>query len=71
MKEIQKSLPIARAELDAQIRTLINNTKMPFCIIEYVIKDIYNEVRTMAAQELKVEVERYTETAKNEKTESE
>ena len=71
MKEIQKSLPIARAELDTQIRTLINNTKMPFCIIEYVIKDIYNEVRTMAAQELKVEVERYTETAKNEKTESE
>jgi hypothetical protein len=65
MKEIQKSLPIIRAEFDTQLRMLVNSTKLPFCVIAPVLKDVYFEVSAMADSELKVEVERYTNAMKN------
>lgn len=72
MKEIPKSLPVAMHEFDTKLKLLINDTKMPFCVIQAVLKDVYMEVKGMADKEIQVEVARYNEAMKNnEKTGSE
>lgn len=50
---------VARAEFMKDISDLINNTKLPFFVIEYILKDVIAEVKSAAQQQYEYDREQY------------
>lgn len=48
---IQKPLPVAKQEFLENVVKLINGSNLPVFVIEYIINDIYSEVKSAAQKE--------------------
>lgn len=55
----KKPLSIARNDLMNSMVDAINNSYLPIMIVEYVVKDLYMEVRAMAQKQYDKEQEEY------------
>lgn len=55
----KKPLSVARNDLMNNMVDAINNSYLPIMIVEYVVKDLYMEVRAMAQKQYDKEQEEY------------
>lgn len=55
----KKPLSVARNDLMNSMVDAINNSYLPIMIVEYVVKDLYMEVRAMAQKQYDKEQEEY------------
>lgn len=56
---IQKPLSVARNDLMSDMVDAINNSHLPIMIVEYVVKDLYMDIRAMAQKQYDKEQEEY------------
>lgn len=49
-------ISVLKYSLENNLRDLINNCGLPMCVIECVIKDVYNEVHMLAKEELEIDL---------------
>lgn len=55
----QKPLSVARNDLMSDMVDAINNSHLPIMIVEYVVKDLYMDIRAMAQKQYDKEQEEY------------
>lgn len=55
----KKPLSVARNDLMNNMVDAINNSYLPIMIVEYVVKDLYMEVRAMAQKQYDKEQDEY------------
>lgn len=58
---IQKPISMIKNELTEQFVNSINNSGLPLCIIQLVIKDLYNDISKLAAEQEKQEILNYNQ----------
>ena len=58
---IQKPISMIKNELTEQIVNSINQSGLPLCIIQLVIKDLYNDISKLAAEQEKQEILNYNQ----------
>lgn len=63
---MDKPISVVLEELKQDIINSINNTNLPICIIEPIIKDLYNEIAVLSKQQLLKDKEKYEESQKEE-----
>lgn len=61
MNKVQKPITMVRAEFIASLTTLINDSGLPAFIIEPILKDMLNDVRIAAQQQVKMDEQNYRE----------
>ena len=64
MNEIVKPMSVIRQELTSQIIAAINNCKLPLFVIEYILQDVLNTVKSAAKQQCEMEATQYEEALK-------
>ena len=64
MSKIQKPITVVREEFIRNISDLINNAGLPPFIIEPIIKDIHNEVKTAAEMQYRKDLDEYNKNSK-------
>lgn len=64
-QEIQKPVNMLKDEFITNVVDLINSSGLPYVFLEYVIKDIYNEIHNAAQQQARLEKEEYEKELKN------
>lgn len=67
---ITKPITLLRNEFIAKIVELCNNSGLPFFVVEDVLKNLIQEVRAAAQQQLKDDAERYQKLLQTQKEES-
>lgn len=71
MKKIEKPLILKIEDFRKNIISTINKSEIPVFMVEYIFKDIYQEVREANIQYTQIERQRYqTELAESNKDES-
>lgn len=55
----QKPLSVARNDLMSAMVDAINSSHLPIMIVEYIVKDLYMDVRAMAQKQYDKEQEEY------------
>ena len=68
--KITKPMTLLRNEFIASIVELCNNSGLPFFAVEDVLKNLIQEVRAAAQQQLKDDAERYQKSLQAQKEES-
>lgn len=63
--ESYKPLSIARNELMQNLIKAINDSSLPAVVIEYVVRDFYEEVRMSAAKQYEQDKKQYEESLSN------
>lgn len=63
--ETNKPLSMVRMEFMKSITDLINNSALPPFIIEYILKDIYNDIHILSQKQLIEETKQYNEQIQN------
>ena len=63
---MEKPISVVLEELKQDIINSINNTNLPICIIEPIIKDLYNEIAALSRQQLLKDKEEYEKSQKEE-----
>lgn len=58
-EKVTKPLSVARQELIEQIVGDINNCKLPLFVVEYILQDILNTVKSTAQKQFEVEKAQY------------
>ena len=58
---IQKPISMIKNELTEQIVNSINQSGLPLCIIQLVIKDLYNDISKLAIEQEKQEILNYNQ----------
>lgn len=58
-KNINKPITIARAEFISKLSDLINNSMLPFFVIESILKDVGSEVKYAAQKQYEYDKEHY------------
>lgn len=56
---LSKPITIIRAEFISNLVDLINNSMLPPFIMESIFKDVYFEIKNMAQNQYKLDVEKY------------
>lgn len=56
---MQKPITIIKQEFTERLVKYINESSLPPFVIEYILKDIINEVHLASVQQLKFDTERY------------
>ncbi len=64
---IVKPLSVIRAEFINSLTDLINTSMLPPFIMEYILKDMYNDVHILSQKQLVEETKRYNEQIQNQK----
>ena len=54
-----KPMSVARQELAEQLVNDINNCQLPLFVIEYVLQDVFNTVKSAAQQQNELEMAQY------------
>lgn len=54
-----KTLAVAMAELKEQIINSINESNIPLYLVKYVLKDIYDDVISIADAQIEKEIDQY------------
>ena len=60
----QKPASVAHAELIDDLTMAINNSPLPSFIIESVLKDLYNQVRSLSRQQYEQDKQQYEQAMK-------
>lgn len=61
---IIKPMSVMRQELTEQIINAINNCKLPLFVIEYILQDVLNTVKSISKQQCEMEIAQYEELLK-------
>ena len=61
---ITKPMSVMRQELVGQIIASINNCKLPLFVIEYILQDVLNTVKSAVKQQCEMESMQYEEALK-------
>ena len=61
-----KAFSITLDEFKQNLISVINESKLPICIVELVIKDLYGELSRAAQQPLKIAKDAYEKSLKEE-----
>lgn len=57
--QIMKPMTVARHEFVGALTDLVNNSQLPAFVLEAVLKDVYNDIRMIARQQLEKDMESY------------
>ena len=60
----QKPASVAQVELADNLTAVINNASLPSFIVESVLKDLYNQVRSLARQQYEQDKKQYEQAMK-------
>lgn len=69
-ENVNKPITVIRAEFISNLTNLINESMLPFFIVEPILKDVYLEVKEGAQKQYELDVRKY-EQAKYEQMEAE
>ena len=58
-ENIVKPMSVVRQEFTEQLLNDINNCKLPLFVIEYILQDVLNTVKTAAKQQCEIEKIQY------------
>jgi hypothetical protein len=61
-KQINKPLSVAKEEFATALIKLCNESQVPLFVIEYTLRDVLQEVRTLAKQQYEIEKQNYEQT---------
>lgn len=61
----QRPLSVARDEFVENLIDIINNSGLPLVVVEYAVRDVYNEVCSIAAKQYKKDKEDYQKELSN------
>lgn len=64
---MEKPVSIIIEEFKQEVAEAVNKTKLPLCIIEPVVKDLYTEIAALSKQQLEVDKKKYEEEQEVEK----
>ena len=56
---MNKPVTMAMNELKQDIINLVNDSKLPFAIIEYILADVLRDVQVMSVRQLQLDTENY------------
>lgn len=59
MDNIAKPITIAKEDFVNNLIKLVNSSQLPLFIVEYVLKDVLNEVHTIAVRQLQLDKDKY------------
>lgn len=59
-----KPMSVMRQELTGQIIAAINNCRLPLFVVEYILQDVLNTVKSAAQQQCEMETMQYEEMLK-------
>lgn len=59
--EIKKPLSVARAEFISMLTNLVNDSALPYFVIEPILKDMYNDVRVLSQRQYEADSKMYQE----------
>ena len=57
--KIEKPLSIAKSELMRKLIDAVNEARLPMVVLEYVVRDFYEEVRVAAAKQYEQDAKQY------------
>ena len=58
-KKIMKPSTLLKEEFSRDLINLCNNSELPFFILEYVLKDVYLEVKSLAQKQYELDLAKY------------
>lgn len=58
---VQKPLSIVRSEFINSITKIVNESTLPLVVIEYVFKDLYDDIHLLCQKQLIEDTKRYNE----------
>ena len=58
---MEKPISIMIDETKTSLISMINNSGLPFWILEPMVKDIYQEIKTLAGNQLRIDKEQYNQ----------
>lgn len=61
---MQKPISIAINEIQNLLTDICNKSGLPACILELIVKDLYNEIKNVSAIQLKHDKKAYTKSQK-------
>lgn len=64
-EQIIKPMSVARVEFINALTDLINNSMLPPFVIEPILKDMYNDIHTVAMHQYESDFKKYNEELKN------
>lgn len=64
--ENNKPISLVMDELKGNIVNVINDSKLPICIVEPILKDIYEQISSLAKVQLEQDKKEYSEAQKEE-----
>lgn len=56
---MNKPVTMTMNELKQDIINLVNDSKLPFAIIEYILDDVLRDVQVMSVRQLQLDTENY------------
>lgn len=65
VESIQKPIPLAKQEFLEGLVKLVNSSQLPMFVMEYIIKDVYLEVKDAAQKEYEKSKEYYENAVSN------
>lgn len=66
--EVMKPATLLKEDFTQSLIDLCNNSGLPFFIMEYILKDIYSEVRALAKKQYESDLIKYKQSIKNDET---
>lgn len=68
--EVMKPTTLLKEDFTQSLIDLCNNSGLPFFIMEYILKDVYLEVKTLAKKQYESDLMKYKQSIKNEETDA-
>lgn len=66
--EVMKPTTLLKEDFTQGLIDLCNNSGLPFFIMEYILKDVYSEVKTLAKKQYESDLIKYKQSIKNDET---
>ena len=64
--EVMKPTTLLKEDFTQGLIDLCNNSGLPFLIMEYILKDVYLEVKTLAKKQYESDLMKYKHSIENE-----
>lgn len=58
-EKIAKPMTIIKQEFTEEIIKIINNSQLPIFVVEYILRDILNDIRVASQRQLEIDLENY------------
>ncbi len=59
--KVMKPMSVARSEFIQSVSKLLNETSLPFFVIEDVLKEFYNDIHILSQKQLEIDRKNYLE----------